>query len=137
MYTQWDMSVRELGGGVWFFTNFALALVLFAWGFRQCCSKQYGQPIALVMIAFAISEMLFGSAIRGFLTWQQFRVAGNGGDPTPWIATWPFLGSSIIMNIMGAALCMWLILPERWRAPITVATTIVAITVPTSIFIFR
>jgi hypothetical protein len=133
MYSQWDMTVRELGGGVWFFSNIALAAVLSAWAFSQCFRRDRCVD-PLVALAVAMATVLFGSSIRGFLTWQQFRVAGNGGDPSFWIATWPLLGSSVILNIVGAAACTWLILPERWRTPITIVIVAVAIIVPFSIF---
>jgi hypothetical protein len=134
MYTHWDIVVREIGGGVWFFTNLTLALVLFAWGFQQCCLKKSGEPLSLILIAFSISEVLLGSAIRGFLTWQQFRVAGNGEDPSFWVATWPFLGLSVILNITGAAACVWLILPPAWRTLVTFYAMALAVLIPVGVF---
>lgn len=136
MYNQWDIAVRELGGGIWFFTNLALALVLLAWAVNQFVRRRKGLPFAAALVGLSLSmaEVLFGSAIRGFITWQQFRVAGNGGDPTPWVSTWPWLGCSIIMNICGAAACTWLILPPPWRTLVTFYTVTIAILVPLSIF---
>jgi hypothetical protein len=133
MYSAWDITVREIGGGIWFFTSLAGALAFLGYALRRTLWERQ-RPDVVILTAFALAEFFIGSAMRGFLTWMQFMSAGNGGDTAPWIATWPLLGSSVILNILGAAACIWLLSPRRWRAWFTAATVVIAIGVPLGLF---
>jgi hypothetical protein len=132
MYSQWDITVREIGGGIWCLTSLALAIALLVYAVRRVLEERTYSPVTLTALAFA--EFCFGSAIRGFLTWRQFMAAGNGSDPSQWIATWPWLGTSVILNIGGAAAAIWLLSPSRWRVSFTAGTVLAAILVPLALF---
>jgi hypothetical protein len=131
MYSAWDIAVREVGGGIWFFMSLFMSLAFAIYAFREY-NRAGLNPVTLVAVSFEI--FCFGSAMRGFLTWMQFMAAGNGSDPSRWIETWPWLGLSVLLNILGAAWCIWLISPHRWRVCTTIVSVAVAIGVPVTIF---
>src|SRR5215207_369701 len=101
MYSQWDILVRELGGGVWFWTSMWLLIAFLTYIFRQL-KVEKRVDFTLVWAATALAIYFTGSTVRGFLTWMQFFYAGNLWDTAPWVATWPWFGMSVLLNITGA-----------------------------------
>src|SRR5215204_3809402 len=114
MYSQWDILVRELGGGIWFSTSLWLVFAFVMYIYRQINSERRIDP-TLIGAALALTIYFCGSTIRGFLTWMQFFHAGNFWDTNIWVATWPWFGLSVLLNITGAALCIWMLSSWRWR----------------------
>jgi hypothetical protein len=129
MYSPWDIMVRELGGGIWFWTSLWLVFAFVAYIARESINR--GRPDSQVVLAAAALTIYFlGSMIRGFITWMQFFYAGNGWSPNPWVATWPWYGLSVLLNITGAAMCIWLLSSWRWRLCFTIFAVIGAVLVP-------
>lgn len=130
IYSPQDILVRELGGGVWFVVSGALALAFIGYviGQRQKFGSYKWAPTCKVAIALAV--FCAGSSARGLLTWLQFFYIESGYDPSPWIATWPWFGTSVVLNIVGGLACIWLLSPERWRWPVTALTFALSIALP-------
>jgi hypothetical protein len=129
MYSQWDLLVRELGGGVWFWTSLWLVIAFIAYILRQLTFNKRVDH-TLVWAAIALTIYFAGSTIRGFLTWMQFFYAGNFWDTNIWVATWPWFGLSVLLNIGGAALCIWMLSTWRWRLMFTLCAVLGALLVP-------
>lgn len=129
MYSAWDITVREVGGGIWFWTSAFLCIAFLFYIIRAVLN--YSRPDRIILAAaFAMLIYFIGSSIRGFLTWMQFFYSGQGWDNRYWIETWPWFGLSVVLNITGAALCVWLLTDAKWRALFTVAMVAVAVAVP-------
>ena len=78
MYTAWDLMVRELGGGIWFWTSLWLVFAFVAYLTRESISR--GKPDKQVVFAAAALVIYFsGSMIRGFLTWSSFFMLAMAG----------------------------------------------------------
>jgi hypothetical protein len=135
MYSSWDIMVRELGGGVWFFTSFWLVIAFSAYIIRET-ARDNRRDGTLVMAATALIVYFIGSMIRGLLTWMQFFFAGNGWDPSHWIATWPWFGLSVLFNIVGAEACIYLLSSWKWRACLSVLACVTSILIPTIVRIW-
>jgi hypothetical protein len=129
MYSSWDIFVRELGGGIWFFTSFWLVIAFSAYIVRET-ARDNRRDGALIAAATALVVYFIGSMIRGLLTWMQFFFAGNGWDPKDWIATWPWFGLSVLFNIVGAEACIYLLSSWRWRLCLSILAGITSILVP-------
>jgi hypothetical protein len=130
MYNEWDIFIRELGGGIWFWTSLWLTIGLTGYIYSRRNALDDDRIRIAVAVATALVGYTTGSAIRGFLTWMQFYYAGNHWDTSPWIQTWPWFGTSVLLNITGGAIAIWLLTPERWRAWLTALAVTTAITVP-------
>jgi hypothetical protein len=134
IYTPSDIVVREIGGGAWFFMSFALGVAFIGYVVRQrwIFSQREFTPVTKTAVALALFS--FGSAMRAFLTWMQFLYLDNGWDARYWIDTWPWFGASIILNIIGAEFCVWVLTPAKWRVCTTFFTAAVSILVPLFIY---
>jgi hypothetical protein len=67
---------------------------------------------------------------------MQFFFAGNGWDPSHWIATWPWFGLSVLFNIVGAEACIYLLSSWRWRLCLSVLACVTSILIPTIVRIW-
>lgn len=139
MYDQFDLSVRELGGGAWFWISGALAIAFIAYIFRFVCALREGwRPTRqdYVSLGSAIGLLVFttGSTLRGFLNWMQFHYARQGHDPSPWVDLWPWFGTSIFLNIVGGLIAVWFLTTWRYRTLFVVMAFILAICVPVAFF---
>jgi hypothetical protein len=130
MYNEWDIFIRELGGGIWFWTSLWLTIGLMIYIYSRRNSLDDNRVRIAVSVATALVAFTAGSAIRALLTWMQFYYAGNHWDTSPWIQTWPWFGTSVLLNISGGAIAIWLLTPERWRAWLTALAVTTAVTVP-------
>jgi hypothetical protein len=148
-YTEWDMIVREIGGGIWFWMTTSLAIAFLAFIFRELFFEPRRGPVlspeeivlvrrkayrASLWTAFMLLIVATGSAMRGFLIWMQFMYELNGWNSRPWIETWPWYGSSVIMNIFGAAGAIWLLSPDRWRLFFSTLAVFWSITIPVAAY---
>lgn len=134
MYSDFDIAVREIGGGVWFWTSLFLVIACAVYVHRETVIKGRGyRPV--VWATAALIVYFSGSTIRGFLTWMQFFYIGNGWDASRWLKTWPWLGTSVILNIVGAALCVWYLSSWRWRLYFAATAVVVAIMVPVLLYV--
>lgn len=129
MYTQWEIAVREIGGGIWFWTSLWLSVAFLAYIIRQT-SKDRNRDWNLIYAAASLLIYFLGSMIRGFITWMQFFYVANGWDASYWIQLWPWYGLSVTLNIIGAAVCIWLLSSWRWRAIFTTCAVIGALVMP-------
>jgi hypothetical protein len=132
MYSSWDILVRELGGGIWFWTSLWLVVAFLAYIGRSLLSERHPDRI-LLYAAGSLVLYFTGSTIRGLITWMQFYYAGNQWDTGIWIATWPWFGLSVLCNITGAALCIWFLSSWRWRLIFTVCAVAGALMVPVTV----
>jgi hypothetical protein len=139
MYNDWDIMVREIGGGAWFFVSLWLTIGFIIYVVRRNSFLRNGNSIdsdwahaigIAVKTAVALAFFSAGSAIRAFMSWMQFHYAANGWDTEPWIATWPWFGLSVILNIAGGAAAIWLLTPRRWRSWFAGFAVATAVTVP-------
>jgi len=140
-YNADDIFMRELGGGVWFMTSFWLTVACIAYVVRVT-KRGRRRDDEIIIGALGLVSYFAGSSLRGFITWMQFFYAGNmldcagnidcvkRWDPTPWIQTWPLYGSSVLLNIAGAAVCIWALSSVRWRAIFTVCAVVGAVVLP-------
>jgi hypothetical protein len=133
MYNEWDIFIRELGGGIWFWTSLWLTIGLIGYIYYRRDSMDDERIRVAVSVAIALVAFTAGSAMRAFLTWMQFYYAGNHWDTSPWIKTWPWFGTSVLLNITGGAIAIWLLTPERWRAWLTALAVTTALTVPVAL----
>jgi hypothetical protein len=131
-YSDWDILVREIGGGIWFWTSLWLDVAFIGYMLREFAREGRLADRVAVIVAFWLVVYFTGSMIRGFLTWGQFMALGNGreGDATVWVATWPWFGTSVIFNITGAMGCIWMLSSWRWRVIFSVCALMVSIGVP-------
>lgn len=132
MYNEWDIAVREIGGGIWFWTSFWLTIAFVAYVIRKSFVERNGDRV-IVGAAAALTLFFAGSSLRGFITWMQFFYAGNGWDTAAWVKTWPWYGLSVLMNIAGAAACIWLLSSWRWRVIFTTCAIGGAVAVPVAL----
>jgi hypothetical protein len=130
MYSRDDIIVRAIGGGIWFWMSLFLAGSFFLYIAR----KRGETPTVVLQIAFFHGIFCLGSAMRAALTWGQFLSALEKLDPAPWLQTWPWFGSSVILNIIGAGGAIFLLTPYRWRWEITLGAVTVAIGVPAVLY---
>jgi hypothetical protein len=141
-YTADDIFIREIGGGIWFMTSFWLTVACIAFVIRQT-RRGRRRDEEIIIGALGLVSYFSGSTLRGFITWMQFFYAGNRldcvagdidcatrWDPGPWIATWPLYGLSVLLNIFGAAVCIWALSSVRWRAIFTVCAVMGAVILP-------
>lgn len=133
IYSPWDISVRELGGGAWFFMSLWLSVAFVSFVIRE---RDRTNPIVLA-VATGLATFAWGSAIRAFLTWMQFRALGNGWDAAYWIQTWPWFGTSVILNISGAAACIYFLAPDFGFKPGFLSGSLAAMvfSVATAVFV--
>lgn len=129
IYSDWDITVRELGGGIWFWTSLWLVFAFMGYVIREVCFERKVDR-QILFAAGALSVYFAGSTIRGLLTWMQFFYVGNHWNVTGIVATWPWFGASVLLNITGAAMCIWLLSSWRWRVYFTIAAVSWAILVP-------
>jgi len=130
VYSEWDIFVREIGGGIWFWTSLWLDVAFVWFILREMSNRGDKADRETLIVAFWLVVYFTGSLIRGFLTWSQFYALGNGGDPAIFIATWPWFGTSVILNISGATGCIWMLSSWKWRCYFTAAAVIFSIGVP-------
>ncbi len=131
-YTVNDMVLREIGGGVWFWFSISLSVAFFAYVVRKIL-WEHDRPNPVIVAALFLGFFCLGSAIRAFLAWMQFAYMLNGWPYREWIETWPWFGGSVILNAIGACVCLWLLTPVRWRNWITAGVTAVAVIVPVTV----
>jgi hypothetical protein len=134
MYSSWDIMVRELGGGIWFFTSFWLVVAFGTYIARETIYTRRDRT--LMFAASALVIYFVGSMIRGLLTWMQFFYAGNGWPVERWVATWPWFGLSVTLNIIGAELCIFLLSNWRWRITLSVVAVATSVLIPVAVRIW-
>lgn len=139
-YDPFDVLLRELGGGIWFWVSGALALAFAAFILREVNEKRRtGQPWTrkdYVAVGSAIGLGIFalGSCLRGYLNWMQFHYLRKGQDATLWIDLWPWFGSSIACSIIGGLIAIWFLTTWRYRTLFVVMTFLLAIGVPVAFY---
>lgn len=129
-YDYIETVAREIGGGIWFVTSFVLMLALIAYIVRE-----RGRLDDTTAVAFFLALICGGSAMRGLLLWLRAMWELNvWGADLFWARTWSVFATSVFLNAAGSIGCIWLLTPERWRKPLTIATVIVAPVLPVVTF---
>jgi uncharacterized membrane protein len=139
MYEHFDLVVRELGGGAWFWISGALGIAFTTYIVRFVQGVRRGRkPTREDKVAFgsACGLLVFslGSTGRGFLNWMQFHYARQGFDPSVWVDLWPWFGTTILLNIVGGLIAVWFLTTWRYRTLFVVLTFLLAIGVPVAFY---
>jgi hypothetical protein len=128
-YSEWDIVVREIGSGIWFWTSLWLTFTFAAYIIKHTFENRKVDR-TLFLAACALTLYFMGSTFRGLLNWMQFYYMGNGWQPTAWVTASPGYIISVALNIVGGAACIWLLSNWRWRAIFTVAAVTGAVVAP-------
>lgn len=129
----WDFVAGEIGGGALFWLAISLTIIFFMYGFKHIVVRR--QPFdAVAYAALSMSLFCFGTAMRAFLTWMHNRYELRGWDATEWAMTWPWFGASLVLNILGAGACIWVVSSWRWRKVVTLSVVYFAMLIPTALF---
>lgn len=130
-----DLMVLEIGSGIWFLLSFTLIILLLRHAVGECRRLRRGCFDPSVRLAAALALFSAGSALRGFLFWEEFNHIHRGGGSHLWATTWPWFITSVYLNILGAAWCIWELSPDRYRVWLLPIILIAVVALPAWIYL--